>query len=171
MTNWGDRNLRQYRPATGVLITHQAPTSPYGGPGFGAMPWQIAVNATHVFMNEYNGNRLLAYSKVARTWSAIDTPVDLLGVDASQVQTHSLVLVAGNLWFTISDEDGEHATAVGRVVASQWAAGTPKGVLYTGWESLPGAGHSFRGVDVSPSGVVALADALDRSTLMLEARS
>ncbi|WP_154402730.1 hypothetical protein [Nocardioides speluncae] len=166
-TNWADRVLRQYELASRTLLTHTAPESPYTGPAlFGATPWQIAANATHVFMTEYNGHRLLSFEKATGTWSAIETPLDLLGVDGLDVQTHSLTLSGDSLWFTVADEEHGVATAVGRVSVSGWAAGTPHGVLYSGW----GEGHSFRGVDVSPTGAVALADAPDGATLLLTPR-
>lgn len=169
MTNWGDRKLRRFNPNTGNIATYAAPPASEGVAL--PLPWQIASNATHVFMNEYNGNRLLAYNKVAKTWAVVPTPTDALGVESSQVQTHSITLAGDRLWFTVSDEDGNAKTAVGWVDVKRWAAGAPIGVLYTGFESLPGDAHSFRGLDVNAAGTVALADSLARSTVLLEVRN
>ncbi len=187
MTNWADRKLRRFEPATGVLTGYPAPSSPYTGPTFfGATPWQIAANATHVFVNEYAGHRLLAFDKAAGTWSAIDVPLDLLGVDPLDVQTHSLTLRGDSLWFTVANEGssagvaakaslsgansvGEGRTAAGRVSLSSWAAGSPQATLYT-FDSLPGS-HSFRGIDVNAAGQIALADAPDHATVVLTPRS
>lgn len=163
MTNWFDRKLRKYSIATGTWTTYAAPAPTTALP----VAWQVATNGTHVFFNEYEGNRILRFTKSTGEWSIIELPV------ANNVETHSIALSGSKLWFTISDEDYDLNTEIGNIDLASWDTGA-RGVHYSGWQSLPmhpdqkpGNEHSFRGIDVGPGGRIALADHGDMATVIL----
>lgn len=166
MTNWCDRKLRKFSIESGswaAPINAPPPKVPTSGICPYGVAWQVAVNGTHVFFNEYEGNRILRYTKSTGAWSVFDIPVN------DNVETHSIRLRGTKLWFTVSDEDYNASTNVGYI---DLAGGSHK--LYTNWDSLPmnpsqapGNKHSFRGIDVGPGGKIALADHGDMATVIL----
>lgn len=172
MTNWYDRKLRKVSLPSGAITTYDAPDATVSLP----VTWQIAANSTAVFVNEYNGNRILRFDKAAATWASIEVPTTTLAGagQGGNVQTHSIALSGDELWFTVSDEDfTPGVTAIGKIDVSSWASGSATGVLYTGWSSLPmqstapaGNKHSFRGIDVREH-QIAVTDHGDMQTLVV----
>lgn len=170
MTNWCDRKLRKYSIGSGTWATFNPPP-PVDGSGTicpKGVAWQIAANSTHIFFNEYEGNRVLRFAKSSGEWSIIEIPVPQW-----YLQVHSITLSGNRLWFTVSDEDYNSNTKIGYIELDKWDSGAA-GVIYNGWGSLsmradqkPGNKHSFRGIDIGPGGKVALADHGDMATVIL----
>jgi hypothetical protein len=143
---------------------------------FGGFPWQIRTDSKAVYLNEYGDNTLVRFDKtVANPATACASLVNgknpcmseiYLPMVAGDVNSHSIALVNGKLWFTISNENGAPASSTessfGYVDTASWAAGAPTGVIYDNLGTLgtppPNAHHAFRGIDVSGSGRVVLAD-------------
>lgn len=172
VTNWFTNTLSQVSLKTGNAVVFRPPPALRGTtPG----SWQIAVADDAVYVNEYGGNRLLRFTKKTRTWSATKSPTTALGTrKRNAIQTHSIHLDGNRLWFTVSDEDYDPGiTGLGYVDVRKWAKGKPKGVVFTGWNTLamrsnaPKANHhSFRGIDVLGN-QVAVTDHGDMQTLVL----
>lgn len=167
ITNWGDSKLRKYSMATGAITTYTPPAAPAHPEGKWPVAWQVAANATHVYVNEYNTSRLLRFTKSTGAWSVIEVPNN-----GYETEVHSIALNGSQLWFTVSDEDYDSQTALGYVDLASWTAAV-KGVIYTGWSSLamhpnqPAANrHSFRGIALSGN-KIALADHGDTAYVTL----
>lgn len=162
ITNWYDSSLWKFSIANETFTRHAAPAPPEDLPdGELATAWQIAVNGTHVYVNEYEGSRILRFTKATGAWSVVDIPSD-----GWQREVHSIALEGSKLWFTLSDENYNSQTAIGYVDLTAWSS-AQKGTIYQGWGSLPmlaanqsaGNRHSFRGIEVNPAGTrIALAD-------------
>lgn len=172
INNWADRNgiLSSFDPATGRVTTYPAPPANLDLP----IIWQIAVDGDAVYVNEYEGNRILRMNKTTGTWSALNVPTGLVADNPGAVETHSIAISGRQMWFTISDEDySERSTALGYVNLDDWAAGKASGTIFTGWNTLPMAAdapaknaHSLRGLDVIGDRI-AVTDHGDMATVVL----
>lgn len=175
ITNWYapdvPSKLWRYSIASGAITSYTAPAPPTDLPEDEDLPtaWQIAVNGTHVYFNEYESSRILRFTKASGAWSYVDIPSD-----GYRRELHSIALHGDQLWFTLSDEKYRSQTAIGYVNLNAWTSPI-KGVIYNGWSKLamnpdqPAANrHSFRGIEVNSAGTkIALADHGDTAYVTL----
>lgn len=155
---------------------------------FGMFPWQIRVDGDAVYMGAYGDSRLIRFDKtVPNPATACADLVDgqnpcisviPVPMQDPEVNIHSIALHGDRLYFTVANETGNprtpDASYFGYVDVDAWAAGTPTGVVYTGFGTLgpadplgEGTHHSFRGIEVNAAGVVALADMRYRNVDLL----
>jgi len=143
---------------------------------FNGFPWQIQVDANAVYLNEYSDNMLLRFDKtVADPTTRCVTLTDgmnpciaelFLPMPGPDTYAHSIALVGHKLWFTIANEsDGPtdpNGSTFGYLDTASWAAGAPTGTYFDDFTTLgtapPNAHHCFRGIAVTASGNVAIAD-------------
>jgi hypothetical protein len=166
--------LGRYVLSTDKFTCFAMPASSYVG-FFGGFPWQLRVDGDSVFIGEYGDKDLVRFNKNAagassdctQTPSATPAMSQLhLPVVSRDVALHSIEIQGGRLWFTLANESGgplnANASSFGFVDLASWRAGAPTGVMYNGLTTLGRSGgshrHSFRGIAVSPSGKVGLAD-------------
>lgn len=171
--------LGRYPLAGGAVETFPLP-NPIDAGG----PWQLRADAEAVYIGEYGDSDLIRFDKHGTNCTAlvngrnpcmqeIHVPLKALGV-----ALHSIGLVGNRLWFTLANEGAgtvdRNASTFGYVDAATWKAGAPAGVLYTGLDTLgdlnAGRYHSFRGIDVTPQGQVALADMRTDEIVRLDPR-
>ncbi len=170
--NFGSGNVvGRYPLAGGNVETFPLPDS-IGTTLAHGFPWQIRVDAEAVYLNEYGDNDLIRFDKHGSSCTALVNGQNPcmkeihVPVRSPDVAMHSIDLVGTRLWFTLANEAGgavdRSASTFGYVDVAAWKAGAPTGVLYIGLETLgdlsAGRYHSFRGIDVTPQGQVALAD-------------
>ena len=170
VSNWARDVLTKIDLKTNNVSTYPLPSSGMDWP----LSWRLAVERDAVYLNQYNANRLLRFDKRTAKWSTITVPVAKMGGSPSSVQTHSIIVAQGRLYFTIGDEDyAPGKTALGYVDLAQWKAGRTAGVLYTGWETLPmhrnapaKNEHSLRGLAMRGK-TLAVTDHGDMATVVL----
>ncbi len=169
------RQLSRYPLDGGAVQSFPLPRSPSASV-FNGFPWAIQVNERAVYLNRYADNTLLRFDKTVE-----DPAVDcatlvggknpciselLLPMPGRDSNAHSIALVGDKLWFTIANESSRpthpDASAFGYIDTASWDDGTPTGTYYDNLGTLatrpPNAHHSFRGIAVTGSGTVALAD-------------
>ncbi len=141
---------------------------------YGGFPWQIRADANAVYVNLYKDNQLLRFNKdmpatTCERLRAGENPCIselLLPMFGPDVRTHSIALAGGKLWFTIANEsdgpDDPTGSTFGYINIASWARNRPTGVYFDNLARLgvprPNDHHSFRGIDVTASGNIALAD-------------
>lgn len=167
--------LGRYTIATGVARCFGLPPSDDTRSFFAGFPWQLRVSGNFVYLGEYGDNDLVRFEKTAGSPSTNCTsrppPSPAMAqihvpVSSGDNALHSIEVAGNRLWFTLANEAhvplDRNASTFGYVDLASWAAGTPTGVLYDGLATLGQQSgyrrHSFRGIDVSPTGQVALAD-------------
>lgn len=172
ISNWASGELVKYSIAGNTFVTYDAPSSPMAWPN-GPVWWQIAVRGDAVFVNEYEGNRLLRFDKSSKRWSAISTPT--VG-PSSKVETHSITRAGNKLWFTASNEhqNPTGTTLLGYVDLDAWAQGSAVTSVYPlsgsdlAYQPVRnGKLHSLRGLDVAADGRIAVTNHGDLETLVL----
>ena len=134
---------------------------------FGPYPWQIRSDATSVYVGEYADNELVRFDKATHAMSELTLPMT-----SGDLNQHSIALGGGKLWFTLptvaSSPNDRGASTFGYVDVASWAAGTPTGTIYTGFDTLgnvdtptnnaAGRYHAFSGIEVAADGSIVLAD-------------
>jgi hypothetical protein len=169
------RALDRYPLAGGTVQSFPLPSS-VSSSLFNGFPWEIQVDANAVYLNEYSDNMLLRFDKtVADPTTSCVTLTDgtnpciselFLPMPEPDTNAHSIALVGNKLWFTIANESNAptdpNGSMFGYIDTTSWAAGAPTGTYYDNLTSLgtasPDAHHCFRGIAVTASGNVALAD-------------
>jgi hypothetical protein len=182
--NFGSGNVvGRYPLAGGSVETFPLPIS-IGTSVFHGFPWQIRADAEAVYLNEYVDNDLIRFDKHGTNCATLVNGQNPcmkeihVPVRSPDVNMHSIDLVGNRLWFTLANEAGgavdRNASTFGYVDVAAWKLGAPTGVLYTGLGTLGdlGAGryHSFRGIDVTAQGAVALADMRTNEAVRLDPR-
>src|SRR5262249_19078857 len=140
-----------------------------------------------VYVSEFADNQLLRFDKnIPNPTTRCATLVTgtnpcmseiLLPMLDPHVDAHSIALVGGRLWFTMANDlsgTDPNSALFGYVDTSTWAAGTPRGVYFTNLANLgihrANQHHSFRGIDVTAAGRVALADGGEDQIINLTTR-
>jgi hypothetical protein len=178
IVDWATGTLVRYSMIGGKVLSLPLPKSTEGSSYTnGGTPWQIRVGASAVFVNEYSDNQIVRFDKTIATPATTCTKLVnganpcmseiFLPMLDPNVNAHSLALFGGKLWFTeLNDTPGNSnpdSSTFGYIDAASWAAGRPTGVYYSNLSTLglkrPSRMHSFRGIDVTAGGNVALADA------------
>jgi len=167
------------------LVSYPLPTRVRSS-WFGGFPWQIRTDASAVYLNEYGDNQLLRLDKAKTNNQAFNCTTLTAGANpcisevflpmaGAQVNSHSIALRNGKLWFTMSAESlgadsGTSGSYVGYVDTASWASGSPTGVIYDDLAALgpPSQGDHWglRGIEVAANGKVALAE-MRREILIL----
>ncbi len=185
-TDMTGKVLGRYTVASGALKLYPLPP-PHTNTSivsvlFQGFPWQLRVDANAVYVGEYSDMDLLRFDKKYATPSACESLVNGKNPCITELYVpkawagmalHSVAVRSNHLWFTLTNEsdapDDPTASQFGYVDVSTWAAGAPSGVLYTNLSTLgsvrPGEHHAFRGIELSSTGQLALADM--RSTELL----
>lgn len=156
--------------ATGGITPHTyPPTNSYSQ--HGAEPWQVVADTSYVYAIDYGDSNLI---RINKTNGKIDqVPIPLT---SDTEQGYGLALSGGKLFFSLSDDAQPAfgaASTVGYVDISTWesassacspgvdcAPAPTTAVVYTGLSAAadPSTDADFRGIAVSTSGWLAIAD-------------
>jgi len=172
--DYNGRSLGRHTIASGALLCFGLPPA-HSVHFFRGFPWQLRISDNHVYLGEFRDSELVRFDKAGPgpstdcTTSPPPSPAMSeihVPVASEDNRLHSIEVDDNRLWFTLGNENNtpldRQASTFGYIDLASWAAGTPTGVIYNGLETLGEQSadqhHSFRGIDISPTGQIALAD-------------
>jgi hypothetical protein len=162
-----DYNPNDPTDTSALRVTNHVSPPPVGNSPFTGN-WEVVADSNYVYYTEFFTGDIARYNKTTGQTDVIHPPA--LTPDAT---TYALAIYNGRLYFTTPSSLGNDG-GFGYVDLTNWNAGKPTGVLYTGLGSLTdasraqAAGISPSGIAIDPStGNVAIADFLRAQVLLL----